>query len=1024
MTPESYLAFLRAKIPQAEVCGFEPPSAPHFSLFPHQGDLSTWACRGGRRAVFANFGMGKTRINLQVAKWVVEKTRGRFLIICPLGVRQEFTLSDGPAMDVQLEYVTSSEEVLASSGHFFITNYERVRDGGIDLDLFDGVALDEASVLRSYGSQTYQAALKWGRKVKYRFVFTATPSPNRYKELIHYAAFLGVMDSGEALTRFFQRDSEDAGNLTLYPHMEQAFWAWVSSWAVFLQKPSDLGYSDEGYTLPKMEVHWHRVGVDHTKAWGKADSWGQHQLFMDEAQGLAGSAKVKRESINLRIVAAREIMAREPADKHWLLWHDLEAERAEIERTIPDAKTVYGTQDLEDREALIMGFSRGEYQTLATKPIIAGSGCNFQRHCADAIFLGVGYKFNDFIQSCHRIYRFGQKRVVHIHIVYLESEDGVVADLKAKWVRHNQLMATMSEILRKNKLSNLNIMELTRTLGCERSEVKSQKFRIIRNDAILELMPRIQIYDKSTARLASGSQTAEEGIRPDLPGEKSSEEASCGARVVSKESAEADRESDSSTQKESGGTPSGCAQICTRASGEDRGQDAGVVSSEPSDCSGTREGIGAEEALRNHAGSISGDAGKAERPVRNLRGGREKKAASAGGSLPQDGQSQGNSLLPVQHGAGAVSGQPGSDAERDPISGEAWRDDSIDMILTSIPFGNQYEYSPSYSDLGHNPNNEAFFRQLEFLVPNLLRVLKPGRIAAIHVKDRIRFGNVTGDGFPIVDRFSDKTADCFERAGFRLLARITIDTDVVRENNQTYRLGWSENAKDGTKMGAGMPEYVLVFRKLPTDTSVGFADVPVTKPKTDYTRADWQIDAAGIWRSSGNRLPDAETMRAMTHPEIIAVWKKRCLAGIYSHDEHVAAAKALEAINHLPATFMLFAAISRNKDIWSDISRMVTLNTKQAQDGREKHVCPLQLDIIKRLITRYTNPGDVVFDPFMGIGSVGYQAIKQGRRAIGTELCLEYWKDSIGYMEMAEREIDVPTLFDLAQINPVIIAAA
>lgn len=833
MSPETYLEFLRSKIPQAEVAGFEPPSAPHPSLFPHQIDIATWACRGGRRAVFANFGLGKTRIDLQIAKWVCEHTGGKFLIVAPLGVRQEFTLSDGPAMGIRIDYVTSTEEAKASPAQVLITNYERVRDGGIDLDMFAGVALDEASVLRSFGSKNYQEALRWGRKVKYRFVFTATPSPNRYKELIHYSAFLGVMDSGEALTRFFQRDSEEAGNLTLYPHMEKAFWAWMSSWAVFIQKPSDLGYSDDGYDLPEIKVHWHRVAVDHTKAWGKPDGWGQHQLFMDDAAGLAQSAKVKRESIEDRIRFAQDLIAKGGKRRHWIIWHDLELERERIEKNIPEAVTVYGSQDLEERENSIMGFSRGEYRILATKPSIAGSGCNFQRHCADAIFLGVGYKFNDFIQAIHRIHRFQQKRTVNIHIVYLESEDAVVASLQAKWNRHTALMATMSEILRQNRLTNLTVMELTRTLGCERAEVKSKLFTAIRNDAILEAH-----------------------------------------------------------------------------------------------------------------------------------------------QMPAD---------------------------------------SVDMILTSIPFGNQYEYSPSFNDLGHNQDNAAFFRQFAFLAPELLRILKPGRIAAIHVKDRIRFGNVTGDGFPIVDRFSDQTADSFERAGFRLLARITIDTDVVRENKQTYRLGWSENAKDSSKMGAGMPEYVLVFRKLPSDTSDGYADLPVTKSKADYTRADWQIDAAGIWRSNGNRLPDTEFLRGLSHSDIMALWKRRCLAGIYSHEEHVAIAKSLEEVGHLPSVFMLFAPISRHKDVWSDIVRIDTLNKEQSMGGREKHVCPLQLDIIKRLITRYTNPGELVFDPFMGIGSTGYQAIKMGRRALGTELCLEYWKDSVGYMEMAEREFDVPTLFDLAE---------
>jgi len=847
MNQESYLQFLRSKVPQAEVCGFEPPSPPHPSLKPHQVDMALWSVRGGRRANFASFGLGKTRVNIQIGIWVAEKTGGKYLIIAPLGVRQEFTQSDGPAMGVSIEYVRTNEEVAASTCSILITNYERVRDGGIDLDQFSGVGLDEASVLRSYGSKTYQSAIKWGRKVKYRFVFTATPSPNRYKELIHYAAFLGVMDSGEALTRFFQRDSEEAGNLTLYPHMEAIFWAWVGSWGCFLQKPSDLGHSDEGYILPEFNVVWHRVAIDHTKAWAQSDSWGQYQLLADEAVGLAKSAEVKRDSIDLRVEKAMAVMAEQTPDTHWLLWHDLEAERAAIGKAlraaeVEDFRIGYGSLDLDIRETDIMAFSRGEYRIRATKPILEGSGCNYQRHCADAIFLGVGYKFQDFIQAIHRIFRYGQKRAVTVHIVYLESEDAIVEELKAKWRRHNELMERMSEILRENNLTNLTTVQLTRSLGCDRAEITSDRFRAIRNDTIIECN--------------------------DLPA------------------------------------------------------------------------------------------------------------------------------------------------------------DSVDLICTSIPFGTQYEYSPSFNDLGHNADNDAFFRQMEFLTPNLLRILKPGRIAAIHVKDRIRFGNVTGDGFPIVDRFSDKTADLFERAGFRLLARITIDTDVVRENNQTYRLGWSENAKDSSKMGAGMPEYVLVFRKLPSDTSDGYADTPVKKKKGEYTRADWQIDAAGIWRSSGNRLPDPEIMRGMTHPELIQLWKKHCLSGVYSHEEHVATAKALEEIGHLPSTFMLFAAVSRNKDIWTDISRMVTLNTKQGAAGREKHVCPLQLDIINRLITRYTNVGELVFDPFMGIGSVGYQAIKLGRHALGTELNLEYWKDSVGYMEMAEREFDVPTLFDMAKVGAVEIGGA
>lgn len=450
-----YMEWLRRKMPRAERAGFEPPSRPEVSLFPHQVDISQWACRGGRRAIFANFGLGKTRMHLQVAKWVHEHTGGRYLIVAPLGVRQEFTKVDAPALGMCLDYVRNDAEVAESRSPYLITNYERVRDGHVSLAGFAGAGLDEASVLRSFGSQTYQVFLDLFAGLPFRFVFTATPSPNRYKELIHYAAFLGVMDSGEALTRFFQRNPSKAGDLTLYPHMEQQFWYWLSTWAVFLQRPSDLGYSDEGYDLPPMRVEWHKVGVDHTQAFHVVDGWGQRQMFLDEAQGLQAGAKVKRDTIAARVARAREIMAGEEAGTHWLIWHDLEKEREAIQAAMPEVVCVWGTQDLEVREERILGFARGEIACLATKPVIAGSGCNFQRFCHHAIFLGVGYKFNDFIQAVHRIFRFMQTHEVRVHIIYSESEARIMEELKAKWRAHDELMARMSELLREHKLTVL-----------------------------------------------------------------------------------------------------------------------------------------------------------------------------------------------------------------------------------------------------------------------------------------------------------------------------------------------------------------------------------------------------------------------------------------------------------------------------------------------------------------------------------------------------------------------------------------
>jgi len=369
--------------------------------------------------------------------------------------------------------------------------------------------------------------------------------------------------------------------------------------------------------------------------------------------------------------------------------------------------------------------------------------------------------------------------------------------------------------------------------------------------------------------------------------------------------------------------------------------------------------------------------------------------------------------------------------ERKEIAGNGWKainndnvpelagtaDNSIDLFHTSIPFGNQYEYTPSYNDFGHNEDNEAFFEQMDYLVPEMLRTLKPGRIAAIHVKDRIRFGNVTGLGMPTVDPFSDMTVASFRKNGFVFTGRITIVTDVVRENNQTYRLGWTENSKDGSKMGCGMSEYILLFRKLPTDLSTAYADEPVKKSKMDYSRAQWQIDAHGFWRSSGDRFMTPEEIMQLPIDKIQHFFKNYSSHNIYDYHKHVEIGETMESVNRLPAKFMSIAPTSHQDNTWTDVNRMLTLNGKQSQKKLQMHVCPLQFDIVERVIIRFSNPGDVVCDPFAGIFTVPYMAVKLGRIGHGIELNPDYFKDGISYMREMEAKMKSATLFDIEKIG-------
>jgi hypothetical protein len=376
---------------------------------------------------------------------------------------------------------------------------------------------------------------------------------------------------------------------------------------------------------------------------------------------------------------------------------------------------------------------------------------------------------------------------------------------------------------------------------------------------------------------------------------------------------------------------------------------------------------------------------------------------------------------------------------------------SVDLIVTSVPFAFQYEYTPSLNDFGHTDSNEHFFRQMDFLTPELLRVLQPGRVLAVHVKDRITPGGLTGLGFQTLSPFSDECVVHYRRHSFAYLGRKTIVTDVVRENNQTYRLGWTEQCKDGSRMGVGVPEYVLLFRKPPTDSSNGYADVPVEKGKkewvkpgdprildlaaagllefeawinggwlnpTGYSRARWQIDAHGFSRSSGDRLLRPEELEGLPAEKVYKLFKRFSLEQVYDFEHHVRIGEHLEARGSLPPTFMLLPPQSWHPDVWTDVTRMLTLNGSQAAKGKEMHLCPLQFDIVDRLVAQFSMPGETVFDPFGGLMTVPYRAVKLGRRGEGVELNAGYFLDGCAYVEAAAREINMPSLFDLEDLRP------
>ena len=826
-----YKEFLENKIIVAEKFGFKPYKNKDI-LLPHQNVIVDWCIEGGRRAIFASFGLGKTVMQLSIARQCILKENKPFLIAMPLGVVGEFKKDNELLQSgYDIEYITDTDSIENYEPKIYLTNYERVRKGDIDASKFCGVCFDEASVLRNMKTETTQYVLQYFGKIPYRFVATATPTPNDYIEILNYAVFLGVVDRGHALTRFFQRDSTKAGHLTLYENKKDEFWKWVSSWAIFINKPSDLGYDDTGYDLPELDLR--EIEVQNNTDEVIFNKYGEPVIFKDTTKSLVDVSREKADSVSLRCKKAVELLNNHPGE-NVIMWHHRESERAELERLIDKPKriSVFGSQTNQEKENLLMAFANGEHQYLLTKPQIAGSGCNFQHHCHIAIYAGIDYKFNDFIQGIHRIQRFKQSKKVIVYVIHTQNERDVLKELKRKWKQHIELQQNMINIVREYGLNDEKIKsEMKRQMFNNRNEIKVGNAVCVNNDTVEE-----------TKKLA---------------------------------------------------------------------------------------------------------------------------------------------------------------------------DNSRDLIVSSIPFGDHYEYSDNYNCFGHNHGNSEFWKQMDFLTPELHRVLRPGRIAAIHVKDRIQYSYQNGTSFTTISDFAAETSMHFQKHGFYLMGKISVTTDVVRENNQTYRLGWSEQCKDASKMGVGLPEYIYLFRKAPTEMNNAYGDVPITKNKDDYTRPLWQIDAHAYWKSSGNRLLSSEDVARMDVSAVCKLWKNNDLTEVYNYAKHLELSEELEKLGKLSSLFMTLPTHSNNELVWTDINRMNTLNANQANKKKEKHICPLQLDIIERLINRFSSEGEEVFDPFGGLLSTSFIASKLKRKSRCHELNTQYFTDGLYHLKAQEYKLSIPTLFDI-----------
>lgn len=714
----NYDDFIKRKATDDVESGFEPSQLGDH-LFDFQASIVEWACKRGRAAIFADTGLGKTAMQTEWARQVSEHTGGRVLIAAPLCVAQQ-TVEEAAKFGIHIQYCRTGHEIHENT-QIVITNYEMMMK--FDPDDFVGIVLDESSILKSHTSKTRALIIEMFQKTPYRLSCTATPSPNDHMELGNQAEFLGVMTSVEMLAMFFVHDGGDTSQWRLKGHGKTRFWEWMATWSICIRNPADLGFDGARYILPGLKMHEHVV-----ESGEPLDG----QLFAGIAQTLTERRDAKRKSMAERIAITADLV--NSHNRPAIVWCHLNDESKALAAAIPDAIEVTGSMTADEKEAAIMAFTHGSRRVLVSKASICGFGMNWQ-HCSDMVFAGLDDSYESFYQAIRRCHRFGQTKVVNVHLVSAESEGAVKANLERKQAQADDMAQSMVDHMR--ELTKQKIKGLT----MEKSEYKRE--------------------------VAQG------------------------------------------------------------------------------------------EGWTVHFGDC----------------------VDVAREMP---------------------------------------DNSIDYSVFSPPFASLYTYSNSDRDMGNCKSTSEFYEHFRFLVKELLRVVKPGRLLSFHCMDLQT--NKFRDGVIGLHDFTGELTRMFTEEGWIYHSKVTIWKDPVTAMQRTKALGLLHKTirKDSSMSRQGIADYLVTMRK-PGDNA--------------------------------------------------------------------------EPISHTHETFPVGKWQNYASPVWMDINPSRTLQFKTARESDdERHICPLQLDVIERAMELWSNPGDLVFSPFTGIGSEGHVSIEMGLRFVGSELKRSYWE--------------------------------
>lgn len=434
----TYQEFVHQKTIKSRPSGIDVDNL-NSNMFPFQRDIVKLALKCGKFCIWANTGLGKTLSQLSWSEALFNYGAvARVLILAPLGVAKQ-TVGEGKKFGIDVNYCESDDDVIKGIN---ITNYEKLHK--FDTSAFEAVVLDESSILKSVDGSTRTQIIESFHNTTYKLACSATPSPNDYMELGNQCEFLGVMSYNEMLSMFFTHDGGETAKWILKPHAEKAFWEFVSSWAIMLNLPSDLGYSDDGYILPPLKVLSHKINTPIHPPDG--------QLVFTDFTSLTGQRHIRKESLVDRCNEAANIANN--SDEQFLIWCETNDESKLLKSLIPDAVEVKGSDSDKHKEQSAIGFANGNIRVMISKPSIFGMGLNFQI-CHNCIYVGVSHSFEMWFQSVRRLWRFGQKNPVNVHIIQHEMEGAISANLKRKEDQARRMSQGMLEAMRSRSLEQL-----------------------------------------------------------------------------------------------------------------------------------------------------------------------------------------------------------------------------------------------------------------------------------------------------------------------------------------------------------------------------------------------------------------------------------------------------------------------------------------------------------------------------------------------------------------------------------------